>query len=183
MYGVVALFDEKTEKMIRDIWSELRESSISFYADEVIDRKPHITLASYNQLNLSKFTEQMDKLYENELEINITLNSIGSFLNTGIFYYSPIVTKDLIEFHENFHAQFKQFNDNPKSMYLPGSWVPHCTLANRLTPEKLSEAYNYCLDRNDPIVGKIQEIGVIELVNKNNAPIVYSKSLNAKTRK
>ncbi len=51
MYGVVALFDAKTEQIIKDIWTELREKSISFYADEVVDRKPHITLASYHSLD------------------------------------------------------------------------------------------------------------------------------------
>ena len=43
MYGVVALFDEKTENIIKVIWEELREQSISFYAYEVEDRRPHIT--------------------------------------------------------------------------------------------------------------------------------------------
>lgn len=179
MYGVIALFDEKTEQIIKDIWTELREKSISFYADEVVDRKPHITLASYHNLDLTKFIEQLDELYESKSEIDIKFNSIGSFLNTGILYFSPNVTKNLIEFHEEFHTRFKPFNDNPKSMYLPGEWIPHCTLANRLSLDKLAEAYNYCLYRNDTIVGKIQEIGIIEMVSKNNAPIIYSKSLKS----
>lgn len=179
MYGVVALFDAETEQIIKDIWTELREESISFYADEVVNRKPHITLASYQSLDKLRFIEQLDDFYENKLEIDISFNSIGSFLNTGILYFSPNVTKNLIEFHENFHIQFKHFNDNPKSIYLPEKWIPHCTLANRLSPDKLVEAYNYCLYRNDAIVGKIQEIGIIEMVSKNNAPIIYSKSLKS----
>ncbi|PGL73273.1 2'-5' RNA ligase family protein [Bacillus sp. AFS055030] len=179
MYGVVALFDAKTEQIIKDIWTELREKSISFYADEVVDRKPHITLASYHDLDKLSFIEHLDDFYENKQEIEISFTSIGSFLNTGILYFSPIVTKHLIEFHENFHIQFRQFNDDPNSMYLPEKWVPHCTLANRLLPDKLVEAYNYCLHRNDTIVGKIQEIGIIEMVNKSNAPIIYSKSLKS----
>lgn len=34
MYGLVALFDERTEKIIKEIWKELQEKSISFYANE-----------------------------------------------------------------------------------------------------------------------------------------------------
>lgn len=179
MYGVVALFDAETEQIIKDIWTELREKSISFYADEVVDRKPHITLASYHSLDKLRFIEKLDDFYENKPEIDISFNSIGSFLNTGILYFSPNVTKNLIEFHENFHIQFKHFNDNPKSIYLPEKWIPHCTLANRLSPDKLVEAYNYCLYRNDTIVGKIRGIGIIEMVSKSNAPIIYSKSLKS----
>ncbi|ODG92486.1 MULTISPECIES: 2'-5' RNA ligase family protein [Bacillaceae] len=178
MYGVVALFDAETEQIIKDIWSELREKSISFYADEVVDRKPHITLASYHSLDRKNFFDQFDKFYENMPEINITLNSVGSFLNTGTLFFSPIVSRELIDFHEDYHTYFKQFNDNPNSMYLPGKWVPHCTLANRLSPNKLVEAYNYCLHRNDTLAGKLQKVAIIELVNKNNVPIIYSKYLN-----
>ncbi|WP_244668231.1 hypothetical protein [Bacillus sp. NTK074B] len=39
MYGLIALFDETTEQLIQDIWRELKERSISFYAYEVEDRK------------------------------------------------------------------------------------------------------------------------------------------------
>ncbi|WP_240628478.1 hypothetical protein [Bacillus salacetis] len=45
MYAVIALFDEKTDTLVRNIWQGLREKEISFYAEEVIDRIPHITLA------------------------------------------------------------------------------------------------------------------------------------------
>lgn len=45
MYGVVAHFDEKTEHSIKEIWKELSELSISTYAEEVPNRRPHITLA------------------------------------------------------------------------------------------------------------------------------------------
>lgn len=177
MYGVVAIFDEKTDKIIKDIWTDLREKSISFYADEVINRKPHITIASYNSLDKLNFIQQLDKFCENRSEVDITFNSIGSFLNNGILFLSPNVTKNLIDFHEHYHDQLKQFNDNPNSMYLPGMWSPHCTLANRLLPDKLVEAYHYCLFRNDTIVGKIKEIGIIEIVSKNYAPVVYKKAL------
>ncbi|WP_088071694.1 2'-5' RNA ligase family protein [Gottfriedia luciferensis] len=182
MYGIVAIFDEETEQIIKDIWKELSEKSISFYAYEVINRKPHITLASYNHLNKIDFTKQFDEYFENKSELDITINSIGSFLNTGTLYFSPNVTKDLIEFHEDYHFHFKQYNDNPDSMYLPNKWIPHCTLANRLTTEKLSEAYTYCLNRQELIVGKLKEVAIIEFVNKNNVPIIYSKKLKTKLK-
>ena len=32
MYGLIAIFDEKTEQLIKEIWKQLSEKSISFYA-------------------------------------------------------------------------------------------------------------------------------------------------------
>ncbi|MGE7924176.1 2'-5' RNA ligase family protein [Viridibacillus arvi] len=175
MYGLIAIFDEQTEQIIKDIWKELKEKSISFYAYEVEDRIPHITLASYNDLNLSYLTKQLDVYYEGKQAIDITFNTIGSFLNSGALFLSPTVTAGLIELHTNHHKNFNQFNDDPNSMYLPNRWIPHCTIANRLSPENLSKAFDYCSKRNATISGQIKEIVLINVSIKNKAPIIYSK--------
>jgi len=177
MYGLIALFDEKTEQVIKDIWKELKEKSISSYAYEVEDRRPHITLASYNDINITEFIKQIDDFYYDKPTLDITLNSIGSFLNSGALFFSPTVTRPLLDFHSNHHKYFKQFNDNPISLYLPDSWIPHCTLANRLSPKKLSEAFNYCSSRNSTIYGKIKEVALIDVSYKNKASLIYSKEL------
>ncbi|WP_422660601.1 2'-5' RNA ligase family protein [Paenibacillus sp. EC2-1] len=177
MYGVIALFDEQTEQMIRNIWDELTERSISFYADEVVDRKPHITLASYNHFIKSDFIKQMDDFYNNAPELDISFSSIGSFLRSGALYFTPIVTRELLDFHSNHHKRFVLFNDDPESLYLPDRWIPHCTIANRLSPEKLAEGFHYCSRRNDAIYGKITEVAIIEFMDKSNVPVIYSKKL------
>lgn len=176
MYGVIAVLDEKTECIIKDIWHELKERSISFYAEEVFDRRPHITLASYNRLNILEYQKHMDEFYVNKPMIDISFQSIGSFLNSGALYYAPVVTKELIVLHSKHHQHFEQFNDTHNSIYSPNKWIPHCTLANRLSPEKLSEAFNYCSRGHSTIHGKIIEIAMIEIVNQS-APVIYSKKL------
>jgi 2'-5' RNA ligase len=178
MYGLIAIFDEKTEQIIKEIWKELWERSISFYAYEVIDRIPHIILASYNDLNISDFAVQMDINHEGKSAIDITFNTVGSFLNSGTLFLSPTVTKDLIEFHSNHHLNFEQFNDNPNSLYIPNRWIPHCTLANRLSREKFFEAFEYCSNKLSSISGQIQELALIDVTDENKAPIKYSIKLS-----
>ena len=91
MYGVIVLFDGETEQMIKEIWKELKEKSISNYAYEVEDRRPHITLASYNHIDIKTFMRQMDEFYEDKEAIDITFSTIGSFLNSGTLFFSPII--------------------------------------------------------------------------------------------
>ena len=179
MYGLIAIFDEETEQLIKDIWKELKEESISFYANEVEDRIPHITVASYNDLNISYFTKQMDFFYEGKSAIEIAFNTIGSFLNSGVLFLSPTITRDLMEFHLDHHKNFEQFNDDPNSLYVPNRWIPHCTIANRLSQESLSKAFDYCSKRNSTISGYIKEIALIDVSIKNKAPIIYSKKFGA----
>ncbi|MRG86007.1 2'-5' RNA ligase family protein [Salinibacillus xinjiangensis] len=177
MYGLIAIFDERTEELIKNIWKELKEKSISTYAYEVEDRKPHITLASYNSLNKKEFIEQMDITYKNQTVIDIKFNIIGSFLNSGALFFSPTVTKDLIEIHSNHHKDFERFNDNPNSLYLPDNWIPHCTIANRLSEDKLNEVFNYCSTRYSTILGKIVNVALIDVSEKHKAPIIHSIEL------
>ncbi|WP_045520794.1 2'-5' RNA ligase family protein [Neobacillus niacini] len=177
MYGIIAIFDEKTEQIIKDIWKDLKELSISYYAYEVENRKPHITLASYNSINIAEYVQQMDVFYKDKLTIDITFNSIGSFMNSGTLFFSPTVTKDLFDLHFNHHKEFEQFNDDPNSLYLPDRWIPHCTIANRLSLEELSEAFNYCSKRNKTLFAQIKELALIDVSDKSTAPINFSKEL------
>jgi len=181
MYGLIALFDQNTEELIKEIWQDLKKRSISFYAEEVEDRKPHITLASYNQLEQGDFIQLMDQFYDSTPQVEITFNTLGTFLNSGTLFLTPTMSAPLSNLHRNHHDNFKKYNDNPDSLYLPGNWVPHCTLANRLSHEKLSEAFSYCSQTISTIHARITEVALIESIFAGDrcisAPHLYSKKL------
>ncbi|MFD1737903.1 2'-5' RNA ligase family protein [Bacillus salitolerans] len=177
MFGVIAIFDEKTERLIKEIWHELRERNISSYAFEVEDRKPHITIATYRDVNNKEFFKRMDDVYEGTQAVDITFESIGSFLNSGALYFAPTVTRKLNDLHVSHHRHFVQFNDIPDSLYLPNYWIPHCTIANRLSSENLTKAFEYCTNCYSKIEGRIDKIAVIDVTEKGKAPIIYCKKL------
>ncbi|MER2261479.1 MAG: hypothetical protein ABS934_05640 [Psychrobacillus sp.] len=60
MFGIIALFDDQLNKRILKLWQELNDESISSYAFEVNDRKPHITIASYSKLDIDAFIHSLD---------------------------------------------------------------------------------------------------------------------------
>ncbi len=181
MYWVIALFDEETEQKIKQIWKELSEEKISYYEEEINDARPHITLGSYTELDKDEYIKQLESFYEQKTSIPLTFNTIGSFLNYGTLFFSPTITRELLDFHSDHHKSFQQFKATANSLYLPDQWIPHCTLANKLPPEKLSEGFEYCLKRGDTIKGQIKEVALIELVEETEecveAPVIYSKQL------
>ena len=181
MYGLIALFDQDTELLIKQIWKDLSEKSISFYAEEIEERKPHITIASYNNLDKSEFIRSMDQFYDSIHQVQIAFHSLGTFLQSGTLFLSPTMSTALSNLHRNHHDYFKKYNDNPASLYLPGYWIPHCTLANRLSHEKLCEAFAYCTNKIGKINARITEVTLIETIFDNSrciaAPEVYSRKL------
>ena len=177
MYALVAMFDSKTEKLIRKIWKGLEDNNISYYASEVKDRVPHMTIASYNDLSVEPFIDRLETYYDNKDSIPISFQTVGSFLNTTTLFYTPTVTAALLNFHEEHHQHFKEYNDDSHSLYLPSKWVPHCTLTNRLSREKLKDAYQYCLQMKGSLEGEINRVGLIRLESQNHAPVIFTKNL------
>ncbi|MCR8847441.1 2'-5' RNA ligase family protein [Rossellomorea sp. SC111] len=181
MYWVIALFDDKTEEQIKGIWKELAVKNISYYEEEINDARPHITLGSYTELDKEAYIESLDTFYEHRAPFSITFNTVGSFLNFGTLFLSPTVTRELLEFHASHYDHFHSFNHQANPLYLPDNWIPHCTLANKLSPEKLAEGFEHCLGKGDTIEAEITDIAIIELIDDSEdcmeAPIIFTKSL------
>ncbi|KYH32057.1 hypothetical protein CLTEP_22780 [Clostridium tepidiprofundi DSM 19306] len=181
MYGVIACFDNKTEEYIKNLWKVLVENNISYYSEEEENRRPHITIADYNCLDEKEFIKDMDKLYSFKSRVQINLGVLGSFLNSRTLFVAPTLSKELLNFHHEHHEWFKKYNDEPDSFYLPSKWIPHCTIANRLSQEKLVEAFNYCSQNMDVIKAQISEISLIKVEYENNKSVgvstVFSKKL------
>ncbi|KLV14435.1 hypothetical protein CHH55_23935 [Niallia circulans] len=177
MYAVVALFNPELEQSIKTIWEGLESNGISYYAREVEDRVPHITIANYKEIPVRNFINKMRTFYKDKEKVRLDFQTVGSFINTKTLFYSPTITEELLDLHSNHHRNFASFIDDKESVYLPGKWIPHCTLANRLSEEKLQDAYNYCLKINEKLKGEINRIGLIRIDSKKHVPLIYSESL------
>lgn len=178
MYAIVAHFDQETESLIKKVWSDLSVHSISTYAEEIPYRRPHITLASYKDLNLAEFIPVFDDFYQSHSRLPLTFNVLGSFFYSGALFLTPTPSIKLLDFHAQHHRNFEMFNDNPNSLYLPDRWIPHCTIANRLREGKLKEAYAFCSKSLKTIYAQIEEVAIITTIYENNictgAPTVHS---------
>jgi 2'-5' RNA ligase len=162
-YAFVGYFDAETETCLKEVWKALSEKGISQYGVENEGKRPHITLADYNDFNKAGFIEELDKFYEDKNELNINLNILGTFMNSGTLFLAPALSKELISFHNNHHSYFEKFNDDDNSFYLPGRWSPHCTIASRLSKDNMLKAFEYCSDNLRKISGKISQVALIQI--------------------
>ena len=168
-YALLAYFDQKTEQKIKQLWIKLNELNISDYGISMKNRRPHLTLADYADLNIETLNLMLNQYFDNQVQIPINFNGLGSFVGGNILYLAPTLTQQLVDLHKNYHERFKDFNQNPNSYYLPDCWVPHCTIASRLSHETMLQAFEYC-QKNFPCThATITEIGLIEVIfNEEN---------------
>lgn len=71
---------------------------------------------------------------------------------------------------------------NENSFYLPGRWVPHCTIASRLDETKMLEVFRFCQSALNKISCQINEVAVIQIkLNERGVAIedtpIFSKTL------
>lgn len=180
LYALVGFLDDKTEQYIVGLWDELSQKNISHYAKETQNMRPHITIADYDKLNKEEFIELLNEFYEEKSKVNVTFSVLGTFLKTGTLFLSPTITKAIIGFHNSHHEYFLKYY-NADSLYIPNRWIPHCTIANSLTHEKLIEAFNYYSNKIDIIDAKISEVALLEVRYEENnsisASVIYLKKL------
>lgn len=174
MYAIIATLDRQTEKVIRGIWNELKELSLSDYAYEVKDREPHITLASFEVDDIDSVIKILYSRLNPVLPLKITFQSLGSFLGTNIVYLSPTKTPDVMNLHSRIHELFKEIIE-PDSQYAPLNWIPHLTIANRIDEDKLAEIYRYCLNQISNQDAFIINLKLIE-ISDNSTKTIFDYS-------
>ncbi|MBZ9688958.1 2'-5' RNA ligase family protein [Clostridium estertheticum] len=183
VYALVGYLDYETEEYFKNLWKDLSENNITQYGVDKKGMRPHITIADYDKLDVDKFVGVLNEFYKNKSKINIDLNILGTFINTGTLFLAPTLSTQLLQFHRSHHDHFKAFNEDEKSFYLPGMWNPHCTIASRLSEDNMVQAFMYCKSNPNKIYGKLNEIALIEIKLNDKSiaiedRIVFSKNLN-----
>ncbi|KGX84879.1 2'-5' RNA ligase family protein [Pontibacillus marinus] len=166
MYAVVGYFGPQTEEQIQAIWKDLSEQGISDYAYRVGGNRPHITFAGYDEVDESSFITDLESYYNDKEAVDVEMNVLGTFIGSSTLFITPIMTKELLNFHCDHHEAFHSYQDNPESLYQPGKWIPHCTIANYLDGDALQQAFDYCSKQLTPLKATIQEISLIKVVRE-----------------
>lgn len=163
MHLVVELyFDEATETAIRSLWHTLASTGVSAGLGE-IDSRPHISVAVYHELDLGPFQTALTTFAGERSTVDVTLASWGVFPTAEcVVFLAPVVTHKLLVLHQDFHQTFAAFGDTSQSHYLPGQWVPHCTLATGYPPYLLPKVAEACQMVGVPLRGHLERIGLVE---------------------
>lgn len=98
------------------------------YGGDVV---PHITFGMFETMDVDAAGAIIDEFAATFPPIPITFASLGLFVfETDVVFGTPIVTADLLERHAWLHERMATATDGPFEPLLPGSWVPHATLAS-----------------------------------------------------
>lgn len=169
-YAVELFCDPESEQAVCEIWDGLG-AALGKPSLSELGARPHVSLAVYSDdLDASGFSKQLHEFSKHlrEFAQSVTpfefkLSSVGTFPGSeGVVFLAPVATRQLLAVHERFHVLFSRYDELGMAYYLPGNWVPHCTVAIDLAATEVTEAMAYCREAFQPISGRFQEIGLVE---------------------
>lgn len=174
MYAIIATFDCVCTNKIRELQNELTNI---IGTNPLAGVEPHITLADYNELDVNLYTEKLEEFVVFQENIAaVTFPSVGTFPTNRTIFLAPTITDELLRLHHSYHDYFKVFHDNLQSYYVPGKWVPHCTIANGLNSNQFLSVMEYIYEKFDVTLASIEKLKLIK-VNYEDGSAVSSSIL------
>jgi hypothetical protein len=111
-----------------DIWSEFKIADITSFMADIIELRPHVTVAVYNdKLPIEQFKGRFITATTEMSKINVKFDIISIFPTSGTVFIAPTMTSKLIETHRKYHNELAEYNafEIGNGFNLP-EWDPHC---------------------------------------------------------
>lgn len=167
-YAVELYFDKKME----DDFFAFRESLYKLGINPVLGNlgdRPHVSLAVFGDVEIEQVIKITSIFAPQCNPFPASLSAFGAFpTKSNVVFLQPVPSQSLIELHKSFHQLLQENNILSSHYYLPGQWVPHCTLEFELPDDQFNLALQLCKEHFSPIHGTFASVGVIAF-----RPIAY----------
>jgi 2'-5' RNA ligase len=155
-------FDPHAESAVRTMWANLEARGLRSMATVGHCRhRPHVSLLVAERLTLDQARAAAAPLTE-ATDVVLRLGSIAVFPGrAGVVYLGVTPTRRLLRLHHELHARLAAVGVESGRHYLPDAWVPHCTLAQGLSPEQITVAVG-AVQRLRMIPGEAASVGMVD---------------------
>ena len=161
-YSIELRFDDAlTEAVAR--WSEAVAALVGLPCGVV---EPHVSLAVYDDraaVDPDKLVAALDRLAPRHAPTPVTFASVGVFpTEERVLFLAPVVSPRLLALHHAYHSLTAELRPRCREHYLPGNWVPHCTLAMLLPLPELLRALEQLAGQWTPLSGEVRHVALVE---------------------
>lgn len=167
MHALVAFFDDPATTQLRGLWQTLQACGVPCGGRGFA---PHITFGAGAAIPAGARAA-----VRAELELltvpGVWLSTLATFPNTdNVLVLAAVVDTELLAVHSAVHDALAGKVRQPAVRHLPGSWVPHCALADRLTPAQLATGFTR-LHPVSPIRATLGPIAVLDTAAGTMEPL------------
>jgi 2'-5' RNA ligase len=175
-FAVEMMLDDVSADVVRYTWRDLAALGIAPWSHES-GARPHVTLGVCEKVDQSACARFLADFAAEHPAPAVRFSSIGVFASDpAVVFLAPVVTADLLGLHMRFHDRFRELATDPWAYYLPGQWVPHCTLAMECPVALIPKAVDICRAVSLPLDGRLEAVGIVEF-----RPVVYRETFRFAT--
>ena len=170
--GLAFLFDPDADAAVRSLWARLERAGVPSLATHTHGRhRPHVTFALAGAIPQN--TRDALRADLRQLAIpRLWLNTLGAFATVeNVLMLAAVVDTELLAVHSAVHDILAGRVRQPSAYYLPGSWVPHCTLAQGIDPAQTAAGFA-AVHPVEPIHTTVTEIAVVDSHTGEAAPLL-----------
>jgi 2'-5' RNA ligase len=129
--AVCLLFDERTNRSLRHLWDRLEDLGVPSLRSHTHGRHvPHLSYAVLREWRLDDVREKVEAI-PSGAPYDLHFDALGTF-RRGRSWLAPAVTSDLTRRQERVVSAVAATGADLHRHYLPGVWMPHCTIAPRV---------------------------------------------------
>jgi 2'-5' RNA ligase len=163
-HTVAVFFDDKAESAVRALWRRLDQAGVPSLAGHPFGRwPPRVTFAIAKTIPRKTREALRDELRTLAIP-NLWLSNLGTFPTTeNVLMLGAVVDAELLAVHSAIHDVLAGRVQSPSAYYLPGSWVPHCTLAQGVEHQQMIEGFA-ALHPVERIAATVRQIAIVDTV-------------------
>jgi len=159
-FAIELYFDPVTEQAMRAVWHTLAAAGLTATLP-ASGARPHVSLAVCPTLAPEAYRDELAGFARGAAPLDLTLASVGTFPGAeGVVFLAPVVTRPLLRLHAALHRRLAS-RAASWPYYRPGHWVPHCTVAADLPPERVPSAVDLCRRAPLPLRGRLEAVGLV----------------------
>jgi len=171
-YSVVFYFDDETANKITSLMHLITDNGVNDY---LISNKvpPHITIADFECEDISAVINSLEVCKEKIRQDIVYWASIGLF-NPSVLFLAPVVNQFLLKSCEIVNNSIKVVpatkNNN---YYIPYQWVPHTTIAAKLSSQEIGTAFLVANDNFKAFGGYVTKLALIKNKPRTDIKVWY----------
>lgn len=165
-------FDDEADRAVRALWDRLERAGVPSLATRTHRRhRPHVSIAIAG--SIAPATRDALRADLARLAIpRLWLSTLGAFSSADpVLMLAAVVDTELLAVHSAVHDVLAGRVRQPSAYYLPGSWIPHCTLAQGIDPPQIAAGFA-TLYPVDPIRATVTEVAIIDTHTGTADPIL-----------
>src|SRR5690606_8369433 len=165
-YVVELRFDDDLAHRVRALWQTLDAIGAGGRGPDG-EPVPHVSLAVYDDedaVDPALAGRLVAWLAARAAPIEIAFAGLGLFpTEENVLFLAPVVTPGLVDVHAAWHGVAAPLRAACRAHYLPGRWVPHCTLAMRGALADASAGLEQLARQWTPLSGTARSIALVRV--------------------